>query len=75
MDNNQSTKTFSPEPRERAVRMVFDPRGKDATQWVAKVPVGAKIDCNTETLHHWVRRFKRDVAASPGKLGFPLISP
>ena len=45
MDSNQSSKKFSPEVRERAVRMVFDHQGEYASQWAAMVSIGAKIGC------------------------------
>ena len=55
MDSKHTTKKFSPEVRERAVRMVFDHRGEYASQWAAMVSIGSKIGCNAETLRHWVR--------------------
>ena len=66
MDNNQSSKKFSPEVRERAVRMVLDHQGEYASQWAAMVSIGAKIGCNAETLRHWVRRAERDAGTRPG---------
>jgi transposase len=66
MDTKQSTTKFSPEFRERAVRMVFDHRGDHAAQWAAMVSIAAKIGCNAETLRHWVRRAERDAGARPG---------
>jgi transposase len=66
MDSQQSSKKFSPEVRERAVRMVFDHQGKYASQWAAMVSIGAKIGCNAETLRHWARRAECDAGARPG---------
>jgi transposase len=54
MDSKQSSKKFSPEVRERAVRMVLDHQGEYPSQWAAMVSIGAKIGCNAETLRHWV---------------------
>jgi hypothetical protein len=43
MDSNRSNKKFSPEVRERAVRMVLDHQGEYASQWAAMVSIGAKM--------------------------------
>lgn len=53
-------KRFSPEVRERAVRMVFEHRGKHSSQWAAISSIAAKIGCKAETLRVWVRRAERD---------------
>ena len=58
--------TFSPEVRERAVRMVFDHRGEHASQWAAISSIAAKIGCSGETLRQWVRQGRaRPVACAP----------
>lgn len=59
-------KRFSPEVRERAVRMVFDHRGEHATQWAAIQSIAGKIGCNAETLRLWVRRSERDAGLRSG---------
>ena len=41
---------FSPEVRERAVRMVFEQRGEHESQWAAIVSIASKIGCTGETL-------------------------
>ena len=43
------TTKYSPEVRERAVRMVFDHQGDHASQWAAIVSIAAKIGCTAET--------------------------
>ena len=50
---------YSPELRERAVRMVFD-------QWAAIRSVAEKIGCPTEGLRRWVRQAERDAGQRPG---------
>jgi len=47
---------YSPEVRERAVRMVLEHEREYDSQWSAIVSIAAKIGCNPETLRKWVRR-------------------
>jgi len=56
---NKSTR-YSPEVRERAVRMVFEHQGEHESQWAAIESISAKIGCTAETLRKWVRRAERD---------------
>ncbi len=56
---NRSTR-YSPEVRERAVRMVFEHQGEHESQWAAIESISAKIGCTAETLRKWVRRAERD---------------
>jgi transposase len=44
---------FSPEVRERAVRMVFDHESSYDSQWAAIRMVADKIGCSSETLRNW----------------------
>jgi len=60
------TKRFSPELRERAVRMVFEHRGEHSSQWAAIGSIAAKIGCKAETLRLWVRQAERDQGKRPG---------
>ena len=57
---------FSPEVRERAVRMVFDQAGQHDSQWAAIGSIAAKIGCTSETLRKWVRQAERDQGVRPG---------
>ena len=54
------TPPYSPEVRERAVRMVFDHRDEYASQYEAIRSIAAKIGCTAETLRGWVRQAERD---------------
>ena len=57
---------YSPEFRERAVRMVFEHQGEHKTQWAAIVSIASKIGCTGETLRKWVRQAERDQGQRDG---------
>ncbi|BCB60257.1 transposase [Halomonas sp. A020] len=51
---------YSPEVRQRAVRMVFDHEADYSSQWAALGAIAPKIGCTPETLRSWVRQAERD---------------
>ena len=57
---------YSPEMKERAVRMVFDQQAQHESQWSAISSIASKIDCTRETLRTWVRRAERDAGKRAG---------
>ena len=59
-------KRYSPEVRERAVRMVFEHAGEYGSQWEAMCSIAAKIGCTTETLRKWVRKTEVDTGRRDG---------
>lgn|SRR5690554_2174435 len=61
----KSTK-YSPEVRERAVRMVFEHAHEHPSQWAAIQSIAEKIGCSGETLRNWVRRAERDQGKRAG---------
>ncbi|KMO34434.1 transposase [Methylobacterium aquaticum] len=61
------TTPFSPEVRERAVRMVHDHEGEHGSQWSAIQSIAAEIGCSGETLRNWVRQSERDQGVRPGQ--------
>ena len=57
---------YSPEVRERAVRLVFEQQSEYESQWAALQSIAAKIGCTTETLRKWVRQSERDQGIRAG---------
>ena len=66
MTMKKTAASYSPEVRERAVRLVLNGVGEHPTQWAAISSVAAKIGCTTETLRNWVRQAERDGGQRPG---------
>jgi len=62
---NKSNK-FSPEVRERAVRMVQEHRGEYPSTWAAVESIAPKIGCVPQTLLEWVKRAEVDAGTRPG---------
>jgi transposase len=62
---NKSNK-FSPEVRERAVRMVQEHRGEYPSLWAAVESIAPKIGCVPQTLLEWVKRAEVDAGSRPG---------
>jgi len=57
---------FSPEVRDRAVRMVLEHRDEHASQSAAIKSIATKIGCSGETLRDWVRQAERDKGSRAG---------
>jgi len=62
---NKSNK-FSPDVRERAVRMVLEHRGEYPSLWAAVESMAPKIGCVPQTLLGWVQRHEIDTGARDG---------
>ena len=51
---------YSPEMRERAIRMVREHGAEHPSQWAAITSIAGKFGCTAETLRYWVRQAERD---------------
>ena len=60
------TKKFSPEVRERAVRLVQEHRGEYPSLWAAVESIAPKIGCVPQTLLDWVKRQEIDSGVREG---------
>jgi Transposase. len=60
------THKYSPEVKERAVRMVLEHQHEHSSQWAAITAIAPKIGCIAETLRIWVRQAERDQGVRAG---------
>ena len=66
-----SSTRYSPEVRERAVRLVLEHQGEHDSQWSAITSVASKLGCTAETLRKWKRRAECRPAPRPSSSRFP----
>ena len=64
--SKKTTPKYSPEVRERAVRMVLEHRGEYPSLWAAIESIAPKIGCVPQTLHEWVRKHEIDTGLRDG---------
>lgn len=63
---SKTTNKFSPEVRERAVRLVLDNEGLHSSRWQAVMSIAAKIGCTPQTLNDWVKKAEVNNGKRPG---------
>jgi transposase len=66
MSKPKTRPRYSPEVRERAVRMVLEHEGDYSSRWAAIESVAAKIGCVAQTLDQWIKQAERDTGARAG---------
>ena len=61
-ENIRMKNTYSPEIRQRAVRLYQEQRSEYPTQWAAMVSIASKFGCTPETLRTCIKKFDADLA-------------
>ena len=62
----KTAKPYSPEFRERAVRLAMEHRDEYQSEAAALTAIAGKLGCSPDSLRVWVRQAQRDGGERPG---------
>jgi transposase len=65
----KTTNKYSPEIRERGVRLVYDHQDEYESQWAAIQSIAGKLGCSAETLRKWIRQSENSQGKQDGLTG------
>jgi transposase len=63
----RTSKPYSPEFRERAVRLVMEHREEYQSEAAALTAIAGKLGCSPDSLRVWTRQVQRDVGERSGQ--------
>ena len=67
IQKKKTSKPYSPEFRERAVRLVMEHRDEYQSEAAALTAIAGKLGCSPDSLRVWARQVQRDGGERPGQ--------